>query len=280
MEATDLIIRLTPLELQRWVRSGLRTFTHENMLITLPQCGEDEYAYITLPPAYRSALESGATVWALCDDIERISMGSVAETAEWRIRMESMGERWLPFEYNEALFAAEVSAGGEPASTVGDEEAAPPDEATELHNTEALLFEAEVPTDSEPAEPAGGEEVALLGDVPEIQNTEALYGAAEVPAEGEPLLAVGTEEGTLPEDASELQNEVVDASVPPQLDVQSDEPATLLAEWTDRKKNRKPRAAKQTDETTAVASPKKQSKKRGGSTGNPPEPLAVQETLL
>jgi len=65
-------------------------------------------AYIALPAKYTRPLAQGRSVLALVDDVELVSMATPQLTEEWRIRMEGLGEGWLPFRFLSDLLTAQV----------------------------------------------------------------------------------------------------------------------------------------------------------------------------
>jgi|ADGO01.1.fsa_nt_gi hypothetical protein len=105
MEQPSTVVQMPIEGLQAWLIAGIRVIgPEERWCGDTPVAPEGKpamspIAYITIPEKYGRLLDTGRQVLVLIDDVEHVSMATAQLTEEWRIRMEGLGEGWLPFRF-------------------------------------------------------------------------------------------------------------------------------------------------------------------------------------
>ncbi|MBC8253277.1 MAG: hypothetical protein H8E35_04525 [Ardenticatenia bacterium] len=135
MDEQVVVVRLSRDSFQKWVREGILQL-HRALVVNAPREWSDSksdgipddscHFYMGLPEKYGRALTASPSVYALIDEVLAISLPTEDRTVEWRVRMSSLGEGWLPFEFKPAWI--EAGACNEPAPPpVGASSQSPPE---------------------------------------------------------------------------------------------------------------------------------------------------------
>lgn len=103
-----VVVQMNQETFETWVKYGITLIAREDIRVpsalvpgTSATGGQlDNRPFLVgLPGKYARALSRCESVWALLDEVFAISLPTESRTDEWRIRMENLGETWIPFAF-------------------------------------------------------------------------------------------------------------------------------------------------------------------------------------
>lgn len=125
--STDgIMLRMTFVELQQWIRDGLRMIEAVDQAACQLPLPPDATTHMNfgqqpllaqLPRKYAVPASNQRGVIALVDDLVAISLASHDLTEEARIRMQALHVTWLPFHYQPDWFITESESSQSPSGT-------------------------------------------------------------------------------------------------------------------------------------------------------------------